>query len=144
VSTLHVAFRVGDSEYAIAATDVLHLEPFTEATRIPGAPAFLAGLVQVRGKLVPVVDLRARFGLPPAPHTLDNRIIIVTVGARVAGLLVDSARDVLQLDEAAFQPTPAIVDRQATGFIQAVTTIADRMLLVVSASRLIEEEAAHA
>ena len=63
MSTLHVGFRVGNAEYAINADDVLHLETFSEATHVPGAPSFVAGLVQVRGKLVPIVDLRTRFGI---------------------------------------------------------------------------------
>lgn len=143
--TLHVAFKVGNAEYVISADQVMHLESFTEATHIPGAPAFVAGLVQVRGKLVPVVDLRTRFGLAPDERKLDNRVIVVKVGARVAGLLVDSARDVLRLDEGTFEPPPELLDLQASGFVKAVTTIApSRLLLVVDVPRLIGEEVTHA
>jgi purine-binding chemotaxis protein CheW len=141
---LHVAFRVGDAEYVISAEDVLHLESFTEATPVPGAPGFVAGLVQVRGKLVPVVDLRTRFGLPPTTRTLDNRVIVVKVGARTAGLLVDRAREVIKLDTTAFEPPPALVDQQAAGFVKAVTTVANRLLLVVDVPRVIGEETTHA
>ena len=139
--TLHIAFRVGGAEYVVDAKDVLHLETFTEATHIPGAPAFVAGLVQVRGKLVPVVDLRRRFGLDAGERGLDNRVIVVKVGTRVAGLLVDSAREVVQLDETAFTPPPDLVDAQASGFVRAVTTHAQRLLLVVDVPRVIGEEA---
>ncbi len=144
MSTLHVTFRVGQAEYAVSAEDVLHLETFTEATRVPGAPAFVAGLVHVRGKLVPVVDLRARFGLASIERTLDPRVIVVKVGTRIAGLLVDSAREVVRLDEAAFEPPPAIVGQQAAGFVKAVTTTAQRLLLVVDVPRVIGEETIHA
>jgi purine-binding chemotaxis protein CheW len=144
MSSLHVTFRVGTAEYALDASEVLHLETFTEATRVPGAPAFVAGLVQVRGKLVPVVDLRTRFGLAPATRTLDNRVIVVKVGSRVAGLLVDSAREVLKLDEATFEPPPELLESQAAGFVKAVTTQASRLLLIVDVPRLIGEEALHA
>jgi purine-binding chemotaxis protein CheW len=141
MSTLHVTFRVGNADYAISAEQVLHLDSFTEATYVPGAPAFVAGLVQVRGKLVPVVDLRTRFGLGPIERTLDNRVIVVKVGSRVAGLLVDSAREVLRLDETSFEPPPELLDHQASGFVKAVATQANRMLLVVDVPRLIGEEA---
>ena len=144
MSTLHVTFRVGNADYAISAEQVLHLDSFTEATYVPGAPAFVAGLVQVRGKLVPVVDLRTRFGLGRIERTLDNRVIVVKVGTRVAGLLVDSAREVLRLDEAAFEPPPELLDNQASGFVKAVATQAKRLLLVVDVPRLIGEEALHA
>jgi purine-binding chemotaxis protein CheW len=144
VSTLHVTFRVGNAEYAIDATDVLHLESFTEATHVPGAPAFVAGVVHVRGKLVPVVDLRKRFGLDPAARTLDSRVIVVKVSGRVAGLLVDSAREVVCLDAATFEPPPELLDSDASGFVRAVSTQASRLLLVVDVPRLIGEEASHA
>lgn len=145
MTTLHVSFKVGNAEYVVSASQVLHLESFTQATHIPGAPAFVAGLVQVRGKLVPVVDMRTRFGLAPVERTLDNRVIVVTVGSRVAGLLVDSARDMLRLDESAFQPPPDLVEAQVAGFVKAITTIApSRMLLVVDVPRVIGEEVAHA
>ncbi len=144
MSTLHVTFRVGNGEYAIDATDVLHLESFTEATHVPGAPAFVAGVVHVRGKLVPVVDLRKRFGLDPAARTLDSRVIVVKVSGRVAGLLVDSAREVVRLDAATFEPPPELLDSDASGFVRAVSTQASRLLLVVDVPRLIGEEASHA
>jgi purine-binding chemotaxis protein CheW len=144
MSSLHVTFRVGTAEYALDASEVLHLETFTEATHVPGAPAFVAGLVQVRGKLVPVVDLRSRFGLAPANRTLDNRVIVVKVGSRIAGLLVDSAREVLELDEASFEPPPDLLGSQAAGFVKAVITQAARLLLIVDVPRLLGEEALHA
>ena len=144
MTTLHVTFRVGNADYAIDATDVLHLESFTEATHVPGAPAFVAGLVQVRGKLVPVVDLRKRFGLEPTARTLDSRVIVVKIAGRVAGLLVDSAREVVRLDEATFEPPPELIDEQASGFVKAVATQSERLLLVVDVPRLIGEEALHA
>jgi purine-binding chemotaxis protein CheW len=144
MSSLHVTFRVGSAEYAVDAKDVLHLDSFTAATHVPGAPPFVAGLVQVRGKLVPVVDLRTRFGLAAAERTLDSRVIVVKIGTRVAGLLVDSAREIVQLDEASFERPPELVDSQSAGFVRAVATVAARMLLVVDVPRVIGEEMPHA
>jgi purine-binding chemotaxis protein CheW len=142
--SLHVAFRVGTADYVISAEEVLHLESFSEATHVPGAPAFVAGLVQVRGRLVPVVDLRARFGLPAAERTLDNRVIVVKIGARVAGLLVDSAREVLKIDPQSYEPPPELVGSQAAGFIKAVASVAKRLMLVVDVPRVVGEEMPHA
>ena len=98
----------------------------------------------MRGKLVPVVDLRTRFGLAPTERTPDNRIIVCRIGTRVAGLLVDSARDVLRLDESTFEPPPEMVADQSGGFVKSVTTIANRLLLVVDVPRVIGDEHAHA
>jgi purine-binding chemotaxis protein CheW len=144
MTVLHVTFRVGTAEYALPAAQVLHLESFETATHVPGSPPFVAGLVQVRGRVVPVVDLRKRFGLPPTDHVLDHRVIVVQVGPRIAGLLVDSAREVVGLDEATFEKPPELIDDQAHGFVTGIATIAQRLLLLVDVPRLIGEELAHA
>ncbi|HUS33369.1 MAG TPA: chemotaxis protein CheW [Kofleriaceae bacterium] len=144
MTKLHVAFKVGTAEYIISSDHVVHLEAYAGATRVPGAPEFVAGLVQVRGKLVPVVDLRTRFGLAPGEQTIDSRVIVVKVGTRTAGLLVDSARDVLRIDEEKFEEPPEMVRDQANGFVRAVTTQANRLLFVVDVPRVIGEEIAHA
>lgn len=140
---LHVTFRVGTADYALPASQVLHLESYQSATHVPGAPAFVAGLVQVRGRLVPVVDLRIRFGLGPIEHSIDRRVVVVQIGNRVAGLLVDSAREVLHIDEAAFEAPPEIIDQQASGFVKGVATIAKRLFLLVDVPRVIGEELSH-
>ncbi|MEO7733718.1 MAG: chemotaxis protein CheW [Kofleriaceae bacterium] len=137
---LHVTFRVGNASYAVPAADVLHLESYDTATYVPGAPAYVAGLVQVRGRLVPVIDLRVRFGLPAIEHTIDRRVVVVQVGTRVAGLIVDSAREVVKLDDAAFEKPPEIIEQQTAGFVKAVATIASRLYLLVDVPRIIGEE----
>ena len=141
--SLHVTFRVGTASYALPASQVLHLETYETATHVPGAPAYVAGLVQVRGRLVPVVDLRTRFGLPPMEHSIDNRVIVVQVGTRVAGLLVDSAREVVQIDEANYEKSPDIIEEQASGFVKGVAAIAKRLFLLVDVPRIIGEELSH-
>jgi purine-binding chemotaxis protein CheW len=147
MTALHVTFRVGTAAYALPAAQVLHLESFESATHVPGAPAYVAGLVQVRGRVVPVVDLRARFGLPAgetSPEaTLDRRVVVVQIGSRVAGLLVDSAREVLKLDEATFDKPPELIDQQASGFVTAIAAVGKRLFLVVDVARVIGEELAH-
>jgi purine-binding chemotaxis protein CheW len=141
--SLHVTFRVGSASYAVPADQVLHLESFEAATHVPGAPPYVAGLVQVRGRVVPVVDLRARFGLPPIEHALDRRVVVVQVGTRVAGLLVDSAREVVQIDEGAYEKPPEIIEEQASGFVNGVATAAQRLFLLVDVPRIIGEELSH-
>lgn len=141
--SLHVTFRVGSASYALPASQVLHLESYESATHVPGAPAYVAGLVQVRGRLVPVVDLRARFGLPAIEHALDRRVVVVQSGTRVAGLLVDSAREVVQIDEAAYEKPPEIIEEQASGFVNGVATAAQRLFLLVDVPRIIGEELSH-
>ena len=142
MTSLHVTFRVGTAEYAIPASQVLHLESFETATHVPGAPSYVAGLVQVRGRVVPVVDLRKRFGLPATDRELAHRVVVVQLGARVAGLLVDSAREVMQLDEASFRDAPELIKQQANGFVTGIATVRERMFLIVDVQRVIGQEVA--
>jgi purine-binding chemotaxis protein CheW len=142
MSSLHVTFRVGTAEYVVPASQVLHLESFTGATHVPGAPPYVAGLVQVRGRVVPVVDLRKRFGLPPTDPALAHRVVVVQLGARIAGLLVDSAREVIHLEDSAFQDAPELIKQQAKGLVTGVVTVAGRLFLIVDVPRLIGEERA--
>jgi purine-binding chemotaxis protein CheW len=144
MTTLHVTFRVGSADYALAAAQVLHLESYQTATHVPGAPAHVAGLVQVRGRVVPVVDLRTRFGLPPIERTIDHRVVIVQVGMRVAGLLVDSAREVLQLDETGFERLPEMIECHSGGFVTAIARVAKRLFLLIDVPRILGEEPSHA
>jgi purine-binding chemotaxis protein CheW len=140
MTSLHVTFRVGTAEYAIPASQVLHLESFETATHVPGAPPYVAGLVQVRGRVVRVVDLRMRFGLPPTDRELAHRVVVVQLGARVAGLLVDSAREVMQLDETSFRDAPELIKEQANGFVTSIATVRERMFLIVDVQRVIGAE----
>ena len=135
--TLHVVFKVGDADYVLPAADVLQMESFTTATQIPGAAAHIAGLVQIRGRVVPVIDLRARFGLPSISRTLDSRVIVVQTGERQVGLLADSAREVLRIEEAAFGPPPEVIMTQSEGFVRSIARAGDRVVLRVDFDKVI-------
>jgi purine-binding chemotaxis protein CheW len=143
MSLLHVVFKVAGAEYAIPASEVLQMESFTGATPVPGAPAHVAGLVQVRGRVVPVVDARARFGLPPVERTLDSRVVVGQLGSRTVGLLVDSAREVLKLAPDQLQPPPQLVAEQAQGFVKAVARVGSRLVMLIDFPRVIGEEKVH-
>jgi purine-binding chemotaxis protein CheW len=137
---LHVLFRVGDSDYVLPAGDVLQMESFEGATPVPGTAPYVAGLVQVRGRVVPVVDLRARFGLPAVAPTIDTRIVVVQSAERTVGLLVDSAREVVQLPPDALKPPPAVVANAGHGFVKAVAQSGKRLVMLIDFAKVIGEE----
>jgi purine-binding chemotaxis protein CheW len=95
VSDLHVLCKIADAEYVLPAADVLQMESFAGATKVPGAAAPVAGLVQIRGRVVPVLDLRLVFGFERIEPTIDSRVVVMQKDGRTVGLLVDSAREVL-------------------------------------------------
>ena len=138
--TLHVLFQVAGAEYLIASDAVLQMESFTGATPVPGAPPFVTGIVQIRGRVVPVVDLRLRFGHPAGTPSLDTRIIISQHGDRVVGLLVDSAREVVKVAPSQLKPPPPILGYEAAGFVRAVAQLGSRLVMLIDFARVIGEE----
>ena len=140
MSTLHVVFKVAGAEYALAASDVLQMDSYSGATRVPGSRPYVAGIVQIRGAGVPVVDLRMRFGLPPIERTLDSRVVVGKHGDRPVGLIVDSAREVLKLEAEQLQAPPEMVLREARGLVKAVAQVGSRLVMLLDFSKVIGEE----
>src|SRR5262249_36066730 len=103
----------------------------------------VAGLIQVRGRVVPVLDMRVVFGFEPVPPTIDSRVIVMKQGERTVGLLVDSAREVLKIPAADFQPPPPVVAKQTDGLVKAVAQTGKRLLMLVDFSKVIGEESEH-
>jgi purine-binding chemotaxis protein CheW len=113
---------------------------FEHATVVPGTAAYVVGLIQVRGHLIPVVDLRQRFGLVAAESRPEARVIIIRQGGRVVGLLADRAREVLALGEEDFQAPPELVKEQGSGFVQAVARHNGRLLLRIDSEKVIGKD----
>ncbi len=142
--SLHVLFKVADSEYAVPAGEVLQMESYAGATPVPGTAAYVIGLVQIRGRVVPVVDLRVRFGLPTGTHTLDTRVVVIERSQRVVGLLVDSAREVAEIPAGEVMPPPEVVRDSSSGFVRAVARVGGRLLFLIDSAKIIGEEPQHA
>lgn len=140
MSPMHVVFKVGAAEYAMAAADVLQMESFSGATPVPGAPPFVAGLVQVRGRVLPLLDLRTRFGLPAAEDGTGRRIVVGQHGGRAVGLLVDSAREVIEIPAQEFKAPPRMVAEGAEGLVKAVAQVGSRLLMLLDFPKVIGEE----
>jgi purine-binding chemotaxis protein CheW len=143
MSELHVLFSVGAAEYALPARDVAQMESYSGATPLPGAAAHVAGIIQVRGQILPVVDLRVRFGLERAALTLDSRVVIVHLGERRVALLVDKAREVVKLAPDQLRPPPPMVAAQSAGLVRAVIHLGQRLVMLVDVPSLIGEELPH-
>jgi len=137
---LHVVFSLAGAEYALPFDSVLQMESYTGATLVPGAPEYVDGIVTVRGLVVPVLDLRSRFGLPRGELNLDTRIIVTECQGRVVALRVDSAREVLKLDLEKHQPAPSVVSERSSGFVHAVHPLGKRLLLLLDLPKLLGED----
>ncbi len=143
MSDLHVLFQVDGADYVLPASDVVHMESFGGATRVPGTAPWVAGLVQIRGRVVPVVDLRARFGLPPIERGLDARVVVVQRGERLVGLLVDAAREVVPVDRDELRDPPEVLARTSHGFVRAVGPAGKRLVMSIDVDAVLGEERLH-
>jgi purine-binding chemotaxis protein CheW len=137
MSDLHVLCKIAEAEYALPADHVVQMESYAGATRVPGASQQVAGLVQIRGRVVPVLDLRVVFGLEAIPPTLNSRVVVMKHADRTVGLLVDSAREVLKIGAAEFMPPPPVVSRQTDELVTGVAHIGERMLMLLDFTKII-------
>lgn len=144
MNDLHVLCKIADVEYVLPAADVMQMESFAGATKVPGAAEHVAGLVQVRGRVVPVLDMRIVFGLDAVAPTINSRVVVMKRGDRTVGLLVDSAREVLRIAAADFQPPPPVVSQQTEGLVKAVVQTGNRLLMLIDFTKVIGEEQTHA
>jgi purine-binding chemotaxis protein CheW len=146
LDALHLLCRVGDATYALPAREVVELESYAGATAVPGTAPWVDGLVQIRGRVVPAVDLRARLGLPRAPRSLDTRIVVVELGDRVVGLVVDAAREVVRIDPDADggDPVEAAPDAVDAAVVRGMVRAGERRFLLIDlASLLPGQELSH-
>lgn len=140
MNALYILFKVAEAEYVLPAADVLHMDSYSGATHVPGAPAYVAGLMQSRRRVIPVVDLRLRFGLAAATPTLDSRVVVVQTGERAVGLLADSAREIRHMAPDDFRPPPELIAEQSSGYVTKVAQAGARLLMLIDFRKVIGEE----
>jgi purine-binding chemotaxis protein CheW len=144
MTSLYVLFKVAQSEYVLQAEDVLLMESFTGATQVPGSPSHLAGIIQIRGRVLPVIDLRVRFGMEPQPPTLDSRVVVVRSAERAVALLADRAREVVRIDPTQFRDAPDVGGDAGQGFVKSVAHAGERLVMLLDVPKVIGEDASHA
>lgn len=131
-----VTFVVGHEEFAVPILSVQEINRMMQITRVPQSPPFVEGVINLRGKIIPVVDLRRRFGLEAASNSEDNRIVVVEVSGRVIGFTVDRVNEVLRIERSIVEPAPAMVTGTDTDYVQGVGKLEDRLLILIDLTRL--------
>jgi len=135
-----LSFRLGAEEYGIDILRVQEIRSYETCTRIAGSPSFIKGVVNLRGVIVPIVDLRLKFGLSDAALDGSTVTIVLNVSQRVVGVVVDSVSDVLQLHAGQIQPAPefnhAVPDNHITGIATVMQGELQRMLVLVDIEQL--------
>jgi purine-binding chemotaxis protein CheW len=140
-----VSFTLGAEEFAVDIGVVQEIVRMPEITKVPRSPAFVEGVVNLRGKIIPVVDLRKRFDLPASEATKSTRIVIVTVGGRTVGMIVDSVSEVLRLSSEAVEATPDMVASGVdASFLMGIAKLDGRLLILLELEQVLNKEEAEA
>jgi purine-binding chemotaxis protein CheW len=140
----YMTFKLGDELFAIDVAQVREVLELSQITKVPTAPSYMRGVVNVRGKATPVVDLRQRFGLPKGADTVSTRIIVMELDldgeATVLGGVADSVQEVIELDPANINPPPRIAMRWRTEFIQGMGKRGDDFIIILDANAVFSSE----
>lgn len=138
-----VSFVVGAEEYAIPILAVQEINRMMDITRVPQSPPFVEGVINLRGKVIPVVDLRKRFGMPVNENTGDERIIVVEVQgeteARVIGFTVDKVNRVLRIGSEIVEPAPAMACGADSEYVLGVGKLEEGLLILLSLDKLFSQ-----
>lgn len=139
-----VSFEVGAEEYAIPILAVQEINRMMDITRVPQSPAFVEGVINLRGKVIPVVDLRKRFSMPINENTGDERIIVVEVQGetepRVIGFTVDKVNRVLRIGSDIVEPAPSMASGADSEYVQGVGKLEEGLLILLSLDKLFSQK----
>ena len=131
-----LAFKLGAEEYGIDILRVQEIRSYEEPTRIANAPPFIKGVVNLRGVIVPIVDMRLKFDLPDARYDHFTVVIVLNIGASVVGMVVDAVSDVITLTPEQLRPVPEFSAAIASDHLLAIGAIDQRMLILVDIEKL--------
>ncbi|MBI5809695.1 MAG: chemotaxis protein CheW [Deltaproteobacteria bacterium] len=132
-----VTFRLGNEEYSLDILKVQEIIRHMNLTRVPKAPEFVDGVINLRGKVIPVLDLRKRFGLVNNEKTEATRIIVVDIDDKTVGLKVDAVSEVLRLPSDTVEPPPSIVTDVESDYIKGVGKMEGRLIILLDVSKIL-------
>ncbi|WP_298283861.1 chemotaxis protein CheW [Acidocella sp.] len=127
-----IAFRVGRQEFCINVMMVREIRGWTAATALPRAPRYVKGVINLRGAVLPIVDLAVRLGLPGTEPTARNVIIVVQVAQKQVGLLVDAVSDILTASDGNIQPSPDVCSELVKSFVKGLLPVDGRMISLIT------------
>lgn len=139
-TTQYLTFKMADEVFAVDVAKIREILDFTPATKVPGTPDFMRGVINVRGNVVPVVDMRMKFGLSETQKTVDTCIVVMEIAVEedttVLGALVDSVQEVFELEAALIVPPPKIGSRWRTEFIKGIGKRNNELIIILDIDRV--------
>jgi len=135
-----VSFKLSNEIYGIEITAIREIILVGDITQIPETPHYIKGLINLRSSVIPVIDLRARFSLAEDEHTSESRIMVLNVGTRTIGIIVDSVSEVLRVSDDQISPAPPTVVSLGHEYMTGLVRIGERLLILLDVNRLFSEE----
>jgi len=135
-----VSFLVDDREYAVDISRIIEIIYYKPATPLPESPEFIEGVVDLRGTVIPVLDLKKRLHLPSKNTALPNHILIVRFKDKMIGIVVDEVKQVVQIDEEQIQSSQNFLERTSSKYLQGVCKLNDRLVFLLSLDTLLTED----
>ena len=134
-----ISFQIGEQEFCVDITSVREIRGFTPATPVPHSPSYMRGVINLRGAVMPVIDLGSRLGMATSEPTARHVIIVATVGEHSVGLVVDAVCETFSVNAEQVQPLPEIGGELMRTVVRGFLQVDDRMISLISLDRLLEE-----
>ncbi|MCL4551830.1 MAG: chemotaxis protein CheW [Bacteroidetes bacterium] len=138
-----VSFKIGNEEFGVDILNVQEINKMTQITKVPNAPDFVEGVINLRGRIIPVIDLRTRLKLDKKEHDKDTRIIVVEISNKTVGFIVDAVKEVLRVPVNITEAPPEIVTGIDSEFIKSVGKLDDRLLILMDLDKIITNVEKH-
>ncbi|HVO39690.1 MAG TPA: chemotaxis protein CheW [Spirochaetia bacterium] len=135
-----ISFSVGDEEYGLELLRVKEVIRVREITWLPKAPSFVKGIINLRGDVIPIIDLRDKFGLEAKEATANTRVIVVEVEGKLMGMIVDSASQVVRIPADQIDPPPPVLGGFSQEFITGVGKMEDKLIILLNIDRILSSE----
>ena len=132
-----VSFMIDKEEFGVDILCVQEINRFMQITKVPNAPDFVEGVINLRGRVIPVIDLRLKFEMPKKERDNSTRIIVVEVGGKTVGFIVDSVNEVLRISESVTEAPPEIVTGANSDYIMAVAKLEDRIITLLNLEKIL-------
>ena len=136
----YLTFMLDDEEYGIEILKVREIIGIMDITKVPQTPSFVEGVINLRGKVIPIIDLRRRFKLADRAHDKHTRIIVIEISSMVVGFVVDSVSEVLRIPANTVEPPPPVVSGLDSEYISGVGKLEDRLLILLDLNKLLSNE----
>ncbi len=135
-----VSFRIGNEEFGVDILKVQEINRMLDVTSVPNAPEYVDGVINLRGKVIPILNLRRRFGMERRERDKDSRIVVVEIAGKTIGFVVDAVNEVLRIPKSVTEPPPPIVAGIQSDYVTAVGKLEGRLLILLDLERVLSAD----